>query len=269
MIKADSHIHTERSFDGEATLKQMADRAAELGLDEIAVTDHRDYKWDTGEDYACAIDFTEYVKNFQRARERTKKIRLTLGIEIGMMPAVGGVNEKLNALVAEHPFDFVIGSSHDCCGHSLYEGDFFDGKDKRAAYLDYFAEVLQNIKAVDFDVYGHLDYITRYARYEDNALDYIYYADVVDEILRELITRGKGLEINTSGYRYGLNTLHPQTAILKRYRELGGEIITVGSDAHSPRFIAEHFDLAETALKEAGFTAYAVFRQRKPEFMKL
>ena len=95
------------------------------------------------------------------------------------------------------------------------------------------------------------------------------FADITDQILMELISRGRGLEINTAGIHYGLGWAHPHPNVLKRYKELGGEIITVGSDAHSSNRIAYYFDVAEEMLKAAGFKYRAVFHSRKPEFIPL
>ena len=122
---------------------------------------------------------------------------------------------------------------------------------------------------VDFDVYGHLDYIVRYGPNKNKYYTYETYADVLDEILRTLIQRGKGIELNTAGFKYGLGHAHPILPVLKRYKELGGEIITLGSDGHAPEQIAWDFDKVPELLKEAGFTHFTTFQERKPIFRKL
>ena len=98
---------------------------------------------------------------------------------------------------------------------------------------------------------------------------YKQYADIIDEILKLLIEKGKGIEINTGGFKYGLGHPNPTEDIIARYRELGGEIITVGADAHKPEHVAFDFEKVSGILKEAGFSYYTVFKNRKPEFVKL
>ena len=102
-------------------------------------------------------------------------------------------------------------------------------------------------------------------------MEYSYgrYKDILDEILRKLISKGKGIELNTGGYHYGLGEPNPCTAVIKRYRELGGEIITIGADAHTPDKVAYAFDKAATVLENCGFRYYTVFKDHKPEFISL
>jgi histidinol-phosphatase (PHP family) len=273
MIFADYHVHSNFSKDASrsADMETMVKRAIKLGLRELAITDHRDYA-ETGLLGYHSADFEANMTELLRLREKyTAHSILLLGVEIGICPSQARVIE---AFVAKYPIDFVIGSSHDPpAGTAYYYTDYFKGKTKRDAYAEYFRHTIDNIRSTDgFDVFGHVDYIFRYSSlfgaYPDNSLNYHDYSDAIDEILKELISRGKGIEINTSGYKYGLETIHPQPDILKRYRELGGEIITIGSDAHAPGEIKNGFDKAEAILKECGFTAYTLFRGRKPVWEK-
>ncbi len=267
MLLTDYHVHSSFSPDARAEMESQINRAIELGLKEIAFTDHRDYVL-----HNIAVEphfnYDIYIKKFSQLKEKYhEKINLILGVEIGL---TSGLANEINRFVKSYPFDFVIGSSHDMPTSPLYFGNFFTGKDKHSAYLEYFEAVLENIKTIDcFCVYGHLDYVSRYGIYKDNSLTYGEYKEVIDEILIELIARGKGLELNTSGYRYKLNQLHPSLDILKQYKKLGGEIITVGSDSHVTEHMAEHFDVAQGMLKEAGFTAYTLFRQMKPMWVDI
>lgn len=136
--------------------------------------------------------------------------------------------------------------------------------------MKYFKEVLQNIKIYDeFDVYGHIDYIVRYGGYPEKVIKYKDYQEILDEILITLIQRGKGIEINTSGFRYGLNAPHPNQEILARYKNLGGKMITIGSDAHKTEDMCADFDKATEILKEMGYKEYAVFEKRKSKMIQL
>ena len=105
--------------------------------------------------------------------------------------------------------------------------------------------------------------------YDDNSLKYEEYSDLIDACLKSLIEKGKGIEVNTSGFRYGINGTYPSLTILKRYKELGGEIITAGSDSHKPEDTADHIDYAYSLIKEAGFKYVSVFRKQKPEFVAI
>ena len=118
-------------------------------------------------------------------------------------------------------------------------------------------------------MYGHLDYVVRYGPNRDQNYSYDKYKDILDQVLELLIEKEKGIELNTGGLRSGLREANPCMDILKRYRQLGGEIVTVGSDAHQREDIASHFDRAREMLLDCGFTHYAVFEKRYPEFKRL
>ena len=121
----------------------------------------------------------------------------------------------------------------------------------------------------EFDVYGHIDYVVRYGGYSEKEINYEEFKDILDKILIALISSGKGIEINTSGLRYNLPDMHPNKTIIKRYKDLGGSIITIGSDAHNSKDLADNFDRAYNILRECGFEEYTIFHSRKPEFIKL
>ena len=164
----------------------------------------------------------------------------------------------------------LIGSSHIINGNDPYYPEFWEGKSIKEAVMSYFEAILRNVTTYEnYDVYGHLDYINRYSHYEDNSLEYKDYSDIIDEILKVLVSKGKGLDINTSGYRYGLGRTNPQLDIVKRFKELGGEIVTVGSDAHKPEDVGAYFAEAYAMLKEAGFKYTASFRNKKATMVKL
>ncbi len=118
-------------------------------------------------------------------------------------------------------------------------------------------------------MYGHLDYVVRYGPTKNEKYTYAKHADIFDQILTHLIENGKGIELNTNGLRTGLGQPNPCADIIRRYRELGGEIITIGSDAHTPVDIASHFDEACDLLKACGFRYYCIFQSRMPEYLKL
>ena len=178
--------------------------------------------------------------------------------------------DQNKAYVEKYHFDYIIGSSHLCRGMDASYEDFYKGRTEEEAYEEYFENSLENLKSFsDFDAYGHFDFVVRYGPNMDDEYSYAKYRHAIDRILRYLIENGKGIEINTGGLKKGMRDLHPCIDIIKRYKSLGGEIITVGSDAHIPTNITYGFKRAEEVLKECGFQYYTVFEQRKPVFIKL
>lgn len=262
MLKIDYHMHTDYSFDSKAKMEEMIKRAIDLQLTEIAVTDHIDYSYPSL-DYLYPINFENYTSEFKMLKEKYEdRIHLTLGIEIGMGSKIA---KNISELIHSQPFDFVIGSQHDYEGLDVCYSDFYEGKTKRQAYTQFLQEMVDCVKAIpEFNIVGHIDYIARYGQYDDKTLSYYDFTDIIDLLLTTIIRCGKGIEINTSGIRYNLGHTHPHFDIIKRYKQLGGEMITVGSDAHKPEDIATHFDLAYEYLTVLGFKAVTVFRDRKP-----
>ena len=152
-------------------------------------------------------------------------------------------------------------------GQDPYYPAFFEGRTEKESYISYFESIIENLHTMScFDVYGHIDYVVRYGPNKNQFYSYKEYSDWLDEIIRLLIDKGLGMEINTGGYAAGLGHPNPHEDILKRYRELGGEIVTIGSDAHAPERIAADFDRACSILKKCGFRYHAIFRKRKPTF---
>ena len=266
MFIADYHTHSDFSSDSSTPLEENIKKAVDLGLREIAVTDHIDFDY-PDPDFPFVFDYAPYRAEIERLKEKySRKIKIKTGVEVGVQPHV---LKEIDELMKNH-YDFVIASSHVVDKCDLCTNDFFEGKTKFMAYLGYFADVLNNVKTCDFfSVYGHIDFINRYGNYADKKMVYGDYKFITDEILKTLIEKGKGIEINTSGYRYGLGHTHPQFELVKRYKELGGEIITVGSDAHVPEDISKDFDKAYQMLEEAGFKYLTLFTDKKPEFVKI
>ena len=161
----------------------------------------------------------------------------------------------------------MIGSVHMFCSQDPYYPGYFSNQTDEEGYRKAFEITLDNIRNVsEFDALGHMDYIVRYGKNREQDYSYAKYADYLDEILRHLIQNGKGLEVNTSGWKYGLPFAHPHQDLLKRYKEFGGEIITIGSDAHIPEQVAYDFHKVKGYLEACGFKYYTEFRQRKPYF---
>lgn len=263
----DTHMHTHFSGDSEADVGEMIRSARQKGLAGICFTDHLDLDY-PGNPEEFLLDFSAYFTEMaQLQQEFASEFPICIGLELGLQPHLA---QELPAITTARPFDFVIGSSHVVHHADPYYPEYFMDKTEDEAYLEYFESILENLAVFDcFDVYGHIDYVVRYGPNTNTYYTYQKFADVIDEILRTLIHKGKGIEINTGGFKYGLGHPNPTEDILKRYRELGGEIITIGADAHKPEHIAYDFQKVPEILNNAGFRYYTVFRQRKPEFWKL
>ena len=263
----DQHMHCNFSGDSDALPEDMIKAGIAHGLSGICFTDHLDYDYPE-EPNIFLLDFDNYFKVLSDLREKyADKISVNIGIELGFQPQAAGQNL---AVAEKYPFDFIIGSSHVVNHMDPYYPEFFAGRDEDAAYMEYFESVLENINSdVDFDVYGHIDYVVRYGPNKNAFYTYEKFKDIIDEILTQLISKGKGIEVNTGGFKYGLGHPNPTEDIIKRYRELGGEIITMGADAHVPEYVAYEFDKTAQIIKKCGFKYYTVFKTRKAEFIPL
>lgn len=270
-ITADFHLHSSHSGDSDTPMESMILRGIELGLTHMCFTEHNDFDYPviSGEsENIFLLNTDSYLYDLiTYKRKYEDQIKLLFGVELGLQPHL----MRENAIYAKsYDFDFIIGSSHVCHRKDPYYPSFFEGRSEEDAYREYFTSIIENIKKFsNYDVYGHLDYVTRYGPNKDTNYSYQKYQDLFDQILKLLIEKGKGIEINTGGTYKGMRELHPCTDVIKRYHELGGEIITVGSDAHDPSHIAAAFTRAADILKECGFRYYTIFEKRTPEFRRL
>jgi len=262
----DCHIHTNISHDGISSIEEYLKYASIIGVDEITFTEHYDDY--TGlETKLRTLDVLDYYNKYLLYKN-DNILKTNFGIEIGLQPDL--VNEIEN-MTTQYPFDFIIGSSHITCKKDMaMDKSFFDGYSRKEAYLRYFKEVLQNIILYNqFDVYGHLDYVVRYGGYASKKIEYSEFKEILDEILINLIKKDKGIEINTSGIRYRLGNPHPNIDVIKRYKELGGKIITMGSDAHQIQDLAKNFNEAFDILEDVGYKEVAIYHNRIPDFVKI
>lgn len=281
LLLADYHLHSKFSDDSDEEPEKTILSAIDRGLKEICFTDHVDYgiqldpsdyrqlsaaaKKALGNPPRLNVDYPPYVEILTELREKYKgRIRIKLGLEFGMQyhwtPAFQKLFDSL-------PLDFVILSCHQVDDKEFWNNEFQEGRtiaEVNAAYYEEIYKVMENYS--DYSVLGHLDAIQRY-----NSCWYPFSKsrDIIEKILRRAIADGKGIELNTSSFRYGLPDLTPEHDILGLYYELGGEIITLGSDAHVATDVAEGFDLARRELKAIGFKQYTTFTRMEPEFHPL
>ena len=268
MIRSDFHMHTAFSGDCDVPARKMVEGAMEKGLKTICITDDNDRDYPEHREMQgqkFEFDLEEYFRILTKLqKEYAGRIEIRIGIELGLQPHLG---QYYKELVNRYPFDFVIGSVHVVNGKDPYYKEMFQDKSDEEAYAETFAATLKDLESVeDFDVLGHLDYVVRYGTHGAQEYSYRRFASYIDDILRKIIDMGKGIEMNMAGFKYGLNFAHPHPDIIKRYKELGGEIITIGADGHCPEHIAYDFQKAGKILKDCGFEYYTEFKERKPIF---
>lgn len=270
-IKTDFHLHSSFSGDCDEPMENAILHATRIGLTHICFTEHMDMDYPVSADCPegmFLLNTDSYLYDLIRLKEKyAAKIQVLFGVEIGLQPHLF---REISVYTKGYDFDFIIGSVHVANQKDPYYPAFYEGRSDEEAYREYFGCVLENVKKFqNFDVCGHLDYCVRYGKNKDFDYSYEKYKDAIDPILYALLESEKGLELNTGSLRSGTRDVSPCTAILKRYRELGGEIITVGSDAHKSCDIASDFDRAREILSDCGFRYYTVFEKRQPEFFKL
>ena len=267
MMRADVHMHTNFSSDSDSSPEEMIQGAIAKGLEVLCFTDHFDkdnMAWGPED----IFNPEEYFRVLPPLKEKYKdQIEVKIGVEIGMQPYLAPFYREF---IKKYPFEFVIGSVHSIRKMDIAHGEIFEDHTDDEIYRATLEETLEDVRVYDdFDVLGHMDYMVRYGKLKEKAYSYQRYADVIDEILKTLISKGKGIELNTAGLKYGLPFAHPHPDVLKRYRELGGEIITVGADGHKPEHIAYDFYKVSDILKNCGFKYYTEFSDRKPVFKQL
>ena len=263
----DYHMHSSFSADSEMPMETACQTAIQKGLKEIAFTEHLDYFFPN-----CPLtfqfDYDEYAQSVDNMQAQFgSRLTILKAVEIGLHHSV---TEKNQQFVQEHDFDFIIGSVHIADDKDMHNGDYFQGKTVDEALEIYFNTLHRSVvEHPYFHVLGHLDLIKRYVHYLDvshDRIDWKQYYPQIEETLKVLIETGRGIEINLSGYRYQLDTSLPDAPVLRLYKQLGGEIITVGSDAQQPEQIAHQFKIAYQLLAEVGFKYVNTYPQGEPRF---
>lgn len=250
----DSHMHTKFSADSQMTADEALARAATLNLG-VVFTEHFDYGV-TNEDGEFTFDPAAYMNEYKNLRGGNCR----LGVEVGLRKSARAVNENF---LARADFDFVIGSIHLVDDLDIYYPDFYADKDKTTAYKKYFQQMAEEIEIADFDALGHIDYICRAAPYENPEIDYPTFHAEIDAVLKILVDREKVLELNTRRFN-NPRAVCELVPVYKKYRELGGRFVTIGSDAHRVAAIGNYFSQAMDFVRELDLTP-VTFCGRKPE----
>lgn len=278
---ADYHVHTEYSDDSLYPMEEVVKDAFRLGLDEICFTDHVDYgikpDWDGPEPIVWRrggsgepdkiplvnVDYPRYEAEIRKLQEKYRgQITLRMGLEFGMQVHTIPLYEKL---FARYPFDFILLSVHQVEDKEFWNQDFQRGRTREEFNRRYYEELLALVRRYrHYSVLAHPDLITRY----DSAGPWPFekLRPILTEILKTVIADGKGIEVNTSCHRYGLKDLTPSRDILRLYRELGGTVLTIGSDSHKKEHLGAFIRETMDELKEMGFEQFCTFEGMKPVF---
>lgn len=261
----DYHMHSTFSIDSRMSMTEACEQALRLGLAEICFTEHVDYvPGDAGTGF---YDPEAYFAELRRCRDAFgDRLLVRAGVEIG---EAHRYPDKAEELTSSFPFDFVIGSLHWVGPNLVMTPEYFEGRSRDEAYTDYFEEMFDLVEHGGFDVVGHLDVPKRY---EANCLgnfDAAKFAEPIRAVLKSCVDKGIGIEINTGTMRRTGNDPSPSPLMLRWYRELGGEVLTLGSDAHRPTHIAYEFGEALDLAQTSGFTHLTTFERRRPTFKKI
>lgn len=252
---ADYHIHTLYSADSRAALKDQLDAAAAAGLTHICITDHVDFDGSS----LLPADLVARGEELARLAPLYPTLDISVGMELGMADAEASRLAHLHA--KDLHLDYIIGSVHMVDGVDAYYPEFFSGRTALQAYGCYIGKLAHAIKVSDFSAMGHYDFCTKYSPYSPRPISYAMFPELFDDIFRTLAETGRTMEINTSAWRddpsWGLD-------ILSRFRELGGEYVTVGSDAHQPQRVGARIKDAVELARAAGIRYIASFKNMQP-----
>ena len=267
----DGHNHTKHfSADAGQSIDELINEAKSKGFNRIGITEH--YEIDYPEDgLNWMFDLEEYNKAFDEWRVKAGDFELLKGIEFGYQTHVA---EEIDIVAASIPLDVVLMSVHLFRGKDFYvdrECYKLPAKELHSEYLGIMAEMCE--KCNNFDVVAHYDYINRYAENKNDFLTYEECPKEFDRLFEIMIAKEKALEINTKSIQKhkdgGFSRYLPDSAILNRYRDMGGKFITLGSDSHFPGTFAVSFMDAVEHLKSLGFTETVYFKEHKPNFESL
>lgn len=274
---ADYHVHSAFSDDSIYPMEEVIQDAIALGLDEICFTDHVDYgikdDWDSlieiryrGKEPLANVDYPVYVSTINEMQLKYgKDIKIKMGLEFGMQMHTIHQFEKL---YERYAFDFILLSIHQVEDKEFWTQDFQKGRSQDEVMKRYYEEMLKLVKNYkNYSVLGHMDLITRYDKNGKYPFEKI--SDIVEEILKIVIADGKGVEVNTSSHRYGLNDLTPSKDILKLYQKLGGKIITLGSDSHKKEDLGAYIRETKRELAAMGFDMFCTYEKMKPIFHQM
>ncbi len=257
----DMHIHTDNSFDGNHSAMFMCEAAEKNGLRSVTFTDHCEVDFYEEKDFAQS-DFHSFFEVSKAKSAYRGKLIVNTGIELGQPTYDTDTAEKIMSRFA---YDQVIGSIHNLRGVDDFALLDYDNRDIETLLDEYFDEIITLAEWGRFDTLAHITYPLRYIVGDKGIkVDLNRFSDKIDSALKALARNGKALEINTSGLRQKIGITLPDESIVKRFRELGGEYITLGSDAHYAEHIGAGIDKGMEIALKCGFKNIALFQKREP-----
>lgn len=264
MYLAEYHHHTDNSFDSKANMFEVCEQAIRNGVDEICFTEH--FSVNPKAPTYGHINFKRYFSQIEECREKYKdRLVVKVGIEL-CEPHL--LREEYEQALKPFELDFIMGSVHNIDDQKLRQ--YMQNKDAHAVYQGYFEEVYELVSHADIDVLAHLDLMKRYATDLVGNYELDDFQTIIEAILKKAIARGIGIEINTSGIaNKKVKEPFPSKEVLKLYKTLGGEILTIGSDSHRAETVGLYLEDALTLAKEAGFEYVYTFEARQAKRVRL
>lgn len=265
MKTIDLHAHTCQSHDGAGTVADWCELAVERGVSVIGFCEHLDL--DETDVYFNQLDYDAYRAEVAEARGRfADRIQIRMGVEIGYLPRL---EKEIGEWLELHPVDFAMGSVHTIFENAGISGEYdaletFARYEFWEIYEEFFGQTLSLVKSGLFDVVGHFDLVQRYgAHYLKGEMEWGRLYGLIGRAFEGMILRQMALEINTSGLRQQPKACYPDPKLLAFYRELGGEQVTLGSDAHDPTLVAAGMDRAAELVRAHGLRPVE-FIERQP-----
>lgn len=257
----DYHMHSSNSWDTKVPMEEMCMAALDKGITEIAFTEHFDHF--TENKSKAAYEPAPYFEDIHtnRAHFAGQGLTIRAGVEVGEYHLY---RDKVQPVIDAYNYDLVLGSLHWVNGEqSVFQPSYYAGKTLPEAVMPYFAEMVEMIEGGGFDILSHMDVFKRRAHLVYGEFNVEEFETEVRDVWRACIDNNIGIEINTGGMRWKINEPHPNITALKWYREMGGEILTIGSDAHNPADLGYGLDYTMEMALEAGFKALARFEKRQ------
>ncbi|MEH7248047.1 histidinol-phosphatase HisJ family protein [Neobacillus niacini] len=262
MYLMDYHHHTKHSFDSTASMVEVCEKAIERQIQEICFTEHFSVN-PLAPTYGHIV-FEKYLNEIRYCQEQFhSQLIVKAGIEL-CEPHL--LKDQYDKILQPLNLDFILGSVHNLNNQklrlALTEGH-------STAYERYFTELLSMVATADIDIIAHFDLMKRYAYKEHGLYDFHHYQEIIQQILKKAIDRNIGIEINTSGLRAGFRQTLPSLEVIQLYKELGGEILTIGSDSHTAESVGANLTDALSLAKDCGFNYIYKFEKRKPIPVKI
>lgn len=254
----DYQVHSYRSHDGKATIREQCRRAVEIGLDEIGFTEHKDF--DPDDPVVDHFDYGRYAEEIAAARDEfAGRLAIRMGVEIDYQR---WFEDEIADYLSRHAFDYVLGSVHYVDRRMLMTPEYIGDLTREEAYARYFAAARDSVESGLIDVAGHLEYVNRRGVPAFGPYDWTPYREQVAELFDRMIARNVALEINTAGLRQGVGHTYPCEAHVALYAERGGRLLTIGSDSHRPEDLAASYEVAAGLARKQGLAELCTFHER-------